>query len=413
MTATFTTDNSAPPLEGDPLLPKKDGESANAATNAEEESLPFEEHIGMVESVLDVITEGVELLVDNVQAAVENAEELGADWRESVVESYHDVTDALVQEMSETDYGDNFFLEMSLARNLSILPTDIVSVAQTDLATAVAPTAEQEEDRDEEQELTVPHAKVEAEPEQVVTTPLSAYLMLASAVLALSAIGPLLELQVGCTPTMKIAWRMSATAMLLFPFAVYSVRQSGLPHLSCSQWTILVLAAASYATMCVGFVLALQYTSVGNAVILSNSQAIMLLAAKFFVGDRVSLMEGSGAILSFFGAVLCSKDSSETKLVGEGSPADYLTLLGDLFALIAGLAGVFYLVFAKAIRNNLGLYPFMFLIMAVGSFLTLLFQIFVLREEVAFSRDANIGIWGWMNLVADRFPLEVIMVVLW
>jgi drug/metabolite transporter (DMT)-like permease len=412
MTATSTIDSSAPPpLEGDPLLPKKDAESANADTNAEESS---EEHNGIVESVLEVISEGVEHFVENVQAAVENVEEMGADWRESVVESYHEVTEALAQEMNENQDGENFFLEMSLARGLSILPSDIMNVAHTDLATAVAPTAEKEEEgRDEEQELTGPHAEVEVEPEQVVTTPLSAYLLLASAVVALSAIGPLLSLQVGCTPIMKIYWRMSATAMLLFPFAVYSVRQSGLPHLACAQWMTFLFAAASYATMCVGFVMSLQYTSVGNAVILSNSQAIMLLAAKFFVGDHISLMEGSGAILAFSGAVLCSKDSSEHKLIGEDSTAGNLTLLGDLFALIAGSAGVFYLIFAKAIRNNLGLYPFMFLIMAVGSTLTLLFQILVLREDVAFSRDERIGIWGWMNLAANRFPLEVIMVVVW
>lgn len=72
-----------------------------------------------------------------------------------------------------------------------------------------------------------------------------------------------------------------------------------------------------------------------------------------------------------------------------------------------------YLVFAKTVRQHVPLYQFMFGVMAVGSTFVLGFLTLVLREEFEFSRHGRIGIWGWMNLEADRFPLEATMVIVW
>ena len=64
--------------------------------------------------------------------------------------------------------------------------------------------------------------------------------------------------------------------------------------------------------MCNAFVVALDYTSVGNAVILANSQSLLLLAGKFCVGAPLLLLEGAGATIAFTGAILCSRDHSST-----------------------------------------------------------------------------------------------------
>lgn len=177
-----------------------------------------------------------------------------------------------------------------------------------------------------------------------------------------------------------------------------------------------------------GFVLALEYTAVGNAVILSNSQAIMLLVAKFFVGEPVSLMEGSGALLAFTGAILCSKDSADqqqkqqAQMVNDATQHDnyhngtgtgWITLLGDVFGLLSGIGGCGYLIRAKRIRKYFGLYIFMFLNMFIGSLFVMFLMAFVFDETFELTRNERIGVWGWINFEFDRLPLEMIAVVVW
>lgn len=62
-----------------------------------------------------------------------------------------------------------------------------------------------------------------------VAIPLSAYILLVTAIVSLSSIGPLLNLQEGINPILKIYWRMSATAMALLPLAGISLYKEGLP----------------------------------------------------------------------------------------------------------------------------------------------------------------------------------------
>jgi drug/metabolite transporter (DMT)-like permease len=323
---------------------------------------------------------------------------------EAFVEEVMELTEVFVDELEEADTTSSMFLDMTLTRGLSILPGDLVQAAE-----ATAPVLETTTT------TTIVGADSESQPlkaTQEITTviasiPFSAYLGLGSAVFALSSIGPLLQMQETVDPVMKIFWRMNATAMLLFPFAVRSLwNDGGFPKLTVLQMISFVFTAASYATMCTAFVIALKYTAVGNAVILANSQALILLVAKLFVGERVLMLEAGGALVAFLGAALCSKDSSEAGASSESGK----TVVGDLIAMIAAVAGVWYLVMAKTIRPYVSLYLFMFLIMAMGSSLVWVYMAFR-GIEYSLDRDVHHGLWGWMNLQSDRLPLEMTMVL--
>jgi len=386
----------------------------------------------MLDAILDVIQEGAVIVEDvvyiageNLGAAYENVAEGAHQFRDSVASEAGAVVEVATEEMINADDGDSFFLDMSLARNLSILPEDVVHIAETDISTTMHPTQgpseEGEDAADAEAATEVTPLKgdneaTETKPDTkpAVISRIVPYFQLASAVIALSSIGPILDMQKGCTPTMKIFWRMSTTSLILVPFAAYQASKEGLPtHWTCPQLTTMCLSAACYATMCTSFVLALEYTAVGNAVILSNSQAILLLVAKFLVGDHVAALEAAGAFTAFAGAVFCSKDSANQHGDADVTNADgHLTLLGDLFGLLSGVAGCGYLVFAKRVRAHVGLYIFMFLNMFIGCMFVLLFMI-SLGDDVTFDRDAMTGVWGWTNFTSDRLPLELTMVLIW
>lgn len=240
---------------------------------------------------------------------------------------------------------------------------------------------------------------------------LLAYLLLATAVISLSAIAPLLDLQDDVAPAMKLYWRQFATSMLLLPLAIHSICTEGFYQQQQQKvdWVFVLATALSYAVNCGAFVVALEYTSVGNAVIFGNAQALILLIAKVAMGQTISLIQGLGASVACLGAILCSKDSNN-KAQGQGGPV-VSSFYGDFLALLCGITGVAYLVFAKKVRSSMALYVFMFFIMSFSSCFVLLY-ILITHQDMTFNRHITIGIFGWMNWAPHRLGLEIAMVII-
>jgi drug/metabolite transporter (DMT)-like permease len=249
----------------------------------------------------------------------------------------------------------------------------------------------------------------------VIATPLFAYMLLATAIVCLSSIGPFYVMQKDCTQSMKLYWRMQATALFLLPASIHSSWKTGLPQLTSAQWFTFGMASASYALCCLTFIMSLSYTSVANAVILSNSQALLFLMGRLLIGSHISRLEGMGAFLAFAGAVLCSWDgvSTSTSDDNTGFSTNWHTpLLGDMLGLISAIAGCGYLVFAKSVRIHVAVEPFVFMIMFCGSFMVIIVVVVVLQEPVTLDMNINHGVFGWLNLRHDRLPLELLTVVL-
>ena len=236
--------------------------------------------------------------------------------------------------------------------------------------------------------------------------PLSAYLCLAVAVIGLSLIGPLLNMQDEVDPMLKIIWQNAATSIALAPLAMYSVLTQGFPSLTRLQVIVLLLVGASYAGVMVFFSWSLQYTSVGNAVLIGNCQAILFLIERAVVGETISLPEGLGAIVAFLGAFLCSRHSAEGDTEAPGNSS----LLGDGYGIICAISGVVYLVTAKRVRPAMNLYTFMFCVMFLAAL-----DAFILAHiagiEVSWDRDPNHGVFGWINIESNRLPLEIVMII--
>lgn len=329
----------------------------------------------------------------NRTKAQDDDEPVDGTFAENVHEQCQEVVDVVLAELYDADQGEMHYLEMGLTRNCSVIPSDVIDAASQQ---ALPPTPPSSDETDVE-------AATEPQKEKPAPAPpISAYLVLLTAVISLSSIGPFLKLQSGVSPTMKIVWRQAATGLLLLPMVIIDFSRSGFPSLTGPQWFTFLLSTISYDIFTTSFDLALGYTSVGNVVILANSLALILLIGKLFVGDPVSLMEGSGAIVAFAGAALCSKDS-------EGSEGSSNGILGDAIAILSAIGGVGYLVFAKTSRQHMPMYTFMFLTMAVGSAMLVTFQALILKEEVSFDRHPNHGVWGFLVMEADRLPLEFVM----
>ena len=280
-----------------------------------------------------------------------------------------------------------------------------------------------DENLQDEDEDSVPHPPPPPPP---ATPPLSAYLLLLSSAISLSSNGPLMELQHDVHSILKVTWRSSGTAVLLFPLAVqafwYTDRKDDpLPRgWTWWQWMRVPMTAFMYTIFVTFFSLALSYTAVGNAVIMGNSQSLLLLLGKFLVGHHVTKLEAMGALVAFGGALFCSKDSSESapsaqqdsgSSNGMTTPSYYLTYMGDGFALLSAIGGAAYIVFAKTVRSHLNLYVFMFLNMFQTAVFSILFA-YIGGVHITFDRHVRHGAFGWVHHDWDRLPLEIIIVLI-
>lgn len=312
------------------------------------------------------------------------------------------IREKLGEHLQEADEDENFFLEMNLTKNLSILP-EKKEIEQVIREMNDAFKSEEQIQLEEEaraREKIMEEEKKKKEPE---VAPWSAYITLVSAVIALSSIGPFLKAQRNVSGEMKIVWRFQGTAIFLFPFAIRDIWTSGMPSLTFAQWGAFLMAASSYAVLCVAFAQSINYTTVANATILTNSQSILLIFGKMFVGSPVVFIEAFGVFVAFMGAILSAKESADAESTDEDA---LLSIWGDVLGLISSIGGIGYIVLGKSLRSTMPVLLFMVLNMTVASFLILLFM-WVTEQDFSFNRHVEHGVWGWMNLQPDRLPLEI------
>ena len=284
-----------------------------------------------------------------------------------------ELKDAWQVTLQETDEAD-IFLSMGLTKAASVLPSKpevVQAVEEVEEALAAVPGTPSVS-------LVPDTVRTPQISTQLVVTaprtsskrvPLHAFLTLGSAVCALSSIGPFLAKQQNVSPSLKIVWRFQGTALLLAPFFLRSLWTSGgWPQLTVVQWLTFLAAAASYAVLCVAFAMSVNYITVSDATILTNSQSILLVAVKLCAGQNVLFLEIVGVVVAFMGGILCAKESAE----GESSPANgWWSIWGDVLGLVSSMGGIGYIVLGKSLRAHMPVIVFMVLNMLTASFIIL------------------------------------------
>lgn len=300
------------------------------------------------------------------------------------------VKDAWDLEIRESVRGDRYFLDMAMCRSLSVLPEELMEF--------------EEEATGHRRRRSVITGEIEPLP-KTPAVGVSSYLGLLGAVFAVSSNGTALALLHDVEPALKLFWRMSAVAVLLSFFAIKSMTKqykdegTFLPKLTGSQWVTFVSAALCFFLSTLLLFTALTMTSIGNAVIGANSQALLLVIAKLITGEAVHWMEGIGVLLAFGGCVLCSADEAHEKSEdNDESTSGSKAILGDLMALASAAAGVCYLTFAKAVRSTMSVTVFMFMVMCTGCCLCFVY-IATSHIEWTFDNNPHTGLFGWCTLV--------------
>jgi drug/metabolite transporter (DMT)-like permease len=279
------------------------------------------------------------------------------------------------------DRGETGNYDMSLTQSLSVLPDNVLDLA---------------------------HEAGMEEHDKEGRTPLVQYLTLLGAVAGISSNSTALHMLTGVAAPMKLFWRMSASYLILSPLAIHYLIKDGIPKLSVGGWLTFAMAILCFAIQNCLFYTALQYTTIGNAVIYSNSQAVLLIIGKGCVGEPIHLFEGIGVVVAFSGAVLCSTDSESSS---DEKDATTTAIYGDCLALLAAAVGVMYLTCAKAVRSAMSVTLFIFCVMFFGSFMVLLFIALTDGEHLEWSMDPHIGVFGGFSTYLGRIFILLYLAV--
>mmetsp|Transcript_23940 Transcript_23940/g.58510 ORF Transcript_23940/g.58510 Transcript_23940/m.58510 type:complete len:429 (+) Transcript_23940:250-1536(+) len=284
----------------------------------------------------------------------------------------------------------------------------------------------------DQESLTLPSTVSDLKKDEATTSepvPLSAYFLLASAVISLSFIAPLLDLQ-DADPIMKIVWRQIATTMLLAVMAASTCIREGSCGIndappSAKSWGYTILAGVFYSPLCIVFSMALEYTTVEDAVAFSNTQSLLILAGKVIMGSTVSLRQSMGALAAFGGAIFCNLDSDQMMMTEFTATTDAdsnsssiegldaRVLYGDVLGFASSFFGVGYLLLSKEARTEISLFPFMFVVMLSATIVSNLTAFAMGKPLEVWSMDEDWGAFGFLHWNRfDRLPLEIITVII-
>ena len=155
--------------------------------------------------------------------------------------------------------------------------------------------------------------------------------------------------------------------------------------------------------------MAIDYTTVANATILTNSQSVLLVAAKLVTGHQVVFLEGFGVLVAFLGGLLAAREAAGD----EDAPAQgWWSVWGDCLGLISSIGGIGYIVLGKSLRAHFPVLLFMVLNMLTASFIILVWM-WMTGKDTSWDMDTTHGVFGWMDLQFDRLPLEIMTVFVW
>ena len=160
------------------------------------------------------------------------------------------------------------------------------------------------------------------------------------------------------------------------------------------------------------FAVALEYTSLVNAFILSNLASLIIILSKLVVGVRIAALEGLGTLVGLSGAIICAMAPSESSSIGdENNTLGSGVMIGNLLAFVSSITVAMYLVSAKNLRPKIDLFLFMFLIFSLASVFLLAYIIFS-GQPCEFSGDEEVGVFGWISFRKDRLWLELYIAVI-
>lgn len=221
--------------------------------------------------------------------------------------------------------------------------------------------------------------------------PVRAWLILGTALLAVSSAGAVFEMMDGPGPLLKAGWRLQATAVVLLPGFVLQWRSSDETirqrFLSKHSAVIIFASGVCLTIHFAAWLWSLEETTLTHSLLFVTAHPLVIIVGLWILGRPASSREVIGALLGFTGAALA--------IMGAGSESG-VSVLGDMLAFLGAVAVVGYLAAGRVLREWMPLFIYAFpvtLIAAIGLSISALFV------EGAPLSMVSTGLLGWTMLI--------------
>lgn len=187
-----------------------------------------------------------------------------------------------------------------------------------------------------------------------------AVLLVAVAVISAAAI----LIKLAEAPAIIIAaYRLGVTGVLVGP-AAFALRRRELRALARRDWLLSLASGAFLSLHFIFWISSLQFTSVASSVVLVTTNPIFVgLGSVFILGDRLPRTLIGGIVLAVLGGTMIG--SGDLTLGGQA-------LMGDLLALLGGIAHSGYLLIGQRVRVKIDALSYIAIVYGMAAVLTLI-----------------------------------------
>mmetsp|Transcript_15514 Transcript_15514/g.36862 ORF Transcript_15514/g.36862 Transcript_15514/m.36862 type:complete len:669 (+) Transcript_15514:211-2217(+) len=256
------------------------------------------------------------------------------------------------------------------------------------------------------------------------TAPVLGYFLLVLAVWGVSTLGAGFRMLSPADPYMKATWRSTLALLVLTPWTAANLFSNYrcLYSLRDPMTVLELLATAFFSSQYISFfVVALSYTNLETAFLLSNCHSMLIIVWRLLRGNPVTLFEGAGVFLGLSGAAVASLDKEKPPVHGangvlelaagllshglSGSkipPELQKQLFGAGLSVLSGICGALYITSASRVRQKVEMSVFMWILLLLHCVvyvaclcgLTLL-QGHPLDSVMTLDFDTVTGLFGW------------------
>ena len=219
--------------------------------------------------------------------------------------------------------------------------------------------------------------------------PFYAWLILSVALFAVSSAGAVFEMIEGVAGITKAAWRLQATALILFPGFVWQFRQSeiNITENWKSSFHLLVFSGFCLALHFGTWLMSLDRTTLTHSLLFVTAHPLVIILGLWILRKPATKMQSIGALVGFAGAAVVALG---------GSNETGVTMYGDFLAFIGAVTIVGYLAIGRMVRGWMPLFMYAFPVTFVAAVFLTIWAIF--SEDLVFNFNSISGAFGWLSI---------------
>lgn len=219
--------------------------------------------------------------------------------------------------------------------------------------------------------------------------PIFVWFILIISILAVSSAGAVFQM-IEVSPLLKASWRLQATSIVLFPFAINQYinleKDIKIRTHDINNQLIILFSGVCLWLHFGSWVWSLDNTTLPRSLLFVTSHPLIIVFGMWILRKPIGYRSTIGAIIGFFGAsvVILAGDS-------EGNA----TLLGDSFAFLGAVTVVGYFTAARVLRSWMPLFVYAFPVTLIAAILLSISSL-IGEGSTLLITEPEISLFGWI-----------------